>query len=225
MIVLINSSHAMELGFLEDGVDAALWIGGPGSRGMDAVGQVLAGAVNPSGRLPDTYAYDHTTAPAYWNAGGFTYSNLDKRNYVEYVEGIYVGYRFYETRFIDNTTGQCDEVAYEQTVQYPFGYGLSYTSFEQSIEDFSVDNGIVTMKVKVSNTGDAAGKDVAQVYFTTPYTAGGIEKAHVVLAAFGKTGLLQPGESETLTLTFAVDDMASYDEKGGGVLRVGGGDL
>ena len=223
VIVLINSSHAMELGFLEDGVDAALWIGGPGSRGMDAVGQVLAGAVNPSGRLPDTYAYDHTTAPAYWNAGDFTYSNLDKRNYVEYVEGIYVGYRFYETRFIDNATGQCDEAAYEQTVQYPFGYGLSYTSFEQSIEDFSVDKGTVTVKVKVSNTGDAAGKDVAQVYFTAPYTPGGIEKAHVVLAAFGKTGLLQPGESETLTLTFAVDDMASYDEKGAGcyVLEAG----
>ena len=223
VVVLINSSHAMELGFLEDGVDAALWIGGPGSRGMDAVGQVLAGAVNPSGRLPDTYAYDHTTAPAYWNAGDFTYSNLDKRNYVEYVEGIYVGYRFYETRFIDNATGACDEAAYEKTVQYPFGYGLSYTTFEQSIEDFSVDKGTVTMKVKVSNTGDAAGKDVAQVYFTAPYTVDGIEKAHVVLAAFGKTGLLQPGDSETLTLTFAVDDMASYDEKGAGcyVLEAG----
>ena len=223
VVVLINSSHAMELGFLEDGVDAALWIGGPGSRGMDAVGQVLAGTVNPSGRLPDTYAYDHTTAPAYWNAGDFTYGNLDKRNYVEYVEGIYVGYRFYETRFIDNATGTCDEAAYEKTVQYPFGYGLSYTSFEQAIEDFSVDKGLVTMKVKVTNTGDAAGKDVAQVYFTAPYTVGGIEKAHVVLAAFGKTGLLQPGDSETLTLTFAVDDMASYDEKGAGcyVLEAG----
>ncbi len=223
VVVLINSSHAMELGFLEDGVDAALWIGGPGSRGMDAVGQVLAGTVNPSGRLPDTYAYDHTTAPAYWNAGDFTYGNLDKRNYVEYVEGIYVGYRFYETRFIDNATGTCDEAAYEKTVQYPFGYGLSYTSFEQAIEDFSVDKGLVTMKVKVTNTGDAAGKDVAQVYFTAPYTVGGIEKAHVVLAAFGKTGLLQPGDSEILTLTFAVDDMASYDEKGAGcyVLEAG----
>lgn len=223
VIVLINSSHAMELGFLEDGVDAALWIGGPGSRGMDAVGQVLAGTVNPSGRLPDTYAYDHTTAPAYWNAGDFTYGNLDKRNYVEYVEGIYVGYRFYETRFIDNATGVCDEAAYEKTVQYPFGYGLSYTSFEQAIEDFSVDKGTVTMKVKVSNTGNAAGKDVAQVYFTAPYTVGGIEKSHVVLAAFGKTGLLQPGDSETLTLTFAVDDMASYDENGAGcyVLEAG----
>ena len=117
----------------------------------------------------------------------------------------------------------CDEGAYGNTVQYPFGYGLSYTSFEQAIEDFSVDKDTVTMKVKVTNTGDTAGKDVAQVYFTAPYTAGGIEKAHVVLAAFGKTGELQPGDSETLTPTFAVDDMASYDENGAGcyVLEAG----
>lgn len=137
VVVLINSSHAMELGFLDGAdIDAALWIGGPGSMGMNAVGQVLAGTENPSGRLPNTYAYDHSTVPAYWNAGDFTYSNLDKRNYVEYAEGIYVGYRFYETRFIDNATGACDEAAYQKTVQYPFGYGLSYTSFEQATEDF-----------------------------------------------------------------------------------------
>ena len=224
VVVLINSSNAMELGFLEDdSIDAALWIGGPGSRGMNAVGKVLSGAVNPSGRLPDTYAYDHSTAPAYWNAGDFTYSNLDKRNYVEYVEGIYVGYRYYETRYIDNATGECDETAYRQVVQYPFGYGLSYTSFEQTIENYTAENGTITMEVKVTNTGDTAGKDVAQVYFTAPYTPGGIEKAHVVLAAFGKTGLLEPGQSETLTLSFAVDDMASYDENGAGcyVLEAG----
>ena len=224
VIVLINSSNAMELGFLdEDYIDAALWIGGPGSRGMNAVGEVLSGVVNPSGRLPDTYAYDHSTAPAYWNAGDFSYSNLDRRNYVEYVEGIYVGYRYYETRYIDNATGKCDESAYQKVVQYPFGYGLSYTSFEQAIEDFSADNGTITMKVKVTNTGNAAGKEVVQVYFTAPYTVGGIEKAHVVLAAFGKTGELQPNGSETVTLTFAVDDMASYDENGVGcyVLEAG----
>ena len=224
VIVLINSSHAMELGFLEDDyIDAALWIGGPGSRGMNAVGEALSGVVNPSGRLPDTYAYDHSTAPAYWNAGSFTYSNLDKRNYVEYVEGIYVGYRYYETRYINNSTGECDESAYQKVVQYPFGYGLSYTSFEQVIEDFSTSSGTVTMKVKVTNTGNAAGKEVVQVYYTAPYTPGGIEKAHVVLAAFAKTGELQPGGSETVTLTFAVDDMASYDENGAGcyVLEAG----
>lgn len=224
VVVLINSSNVMELGVLdEDYIDAALWIGGPGSRGMNAVGEVLSGAVNPSGRLPDTYAYDHSTAPAYWNAGSFSYSNLNRRNYVEYVEGIYVGYRYYETRYIDNATGKCDESAYRKVVQYPFGYGLSYTSFEQIIEDFSTSNGIITMKVKVTNTGDAASKDVVQVYFTAPYTVGGIEKAHVVLTAFGKTDELQSNGSETVTLSFAVDAMASYDEKGAGcyVLEAG----
>lgn len=116
VIVLVNSSNAMELGFLEDdSIDAALWIGSLGSTGFNAVGEILSGKVNPSGRLSDTYAYDLTTAPAYWNAGDFTYSNL-KHHYVEYAEGIYVGYRFYETRYVDNTTGVCDEAAYAKAV-------------------------------------------------------------------------------------------------------------
>ena len=215
VIVLVNSSHAMELGFLEDGVDAALWIGGPGSRGMNAVGQVLAGAVNPSGRLPDTYAYDHSTAPAYWNAGDFTYSNLDKRNYVEYVEGIYVGYRFYETRFVDNATGVCDEGAYGNTVQYPFGYGLSYTSFRQELCSFAVAADEIRLTVRVTNTGTRyAGQDVVQVYFSAPYTELdrqlGVEKPAAALAGFGKTGLLAPGEHEDVPVRFALEDMASY---------------
>lgn len=117
VIALINSSNAMELGFLEDdSIDAALWIGSLGSTGFNAVGEILSGKVNPSGRLSDTYAYDLTTAPAYWNAGDFTYANL-KHHYVEYVEGIYVGYRFYETRYVDNTTGVCDEAAYAKAVR------------------------------------------------------------------------------------------------------------
>lgn len=132
VIVLINSSNAMELGFLEDkNVDAALWVGGPGSTGCVAVGEVLSGAINPSGRLVDTYAYDLTTAPAYYNAGDFTYTSNGEdtsEHYVEYAEGIYVGYRYYETRYVDNATGKCDEDAYGKVVQYPFGYGLSYTS-------------------------------------------------------------------------------------------------
>ena len=213
VIVLINSSHAMELGFLEDGVDAALWIGGPGSRGMDAVGQVLAGTVNPSGRLPDTYAYDHTTAPAYWNAGDFTYGNLDKRNYVEYVEGIYVGYRFYETRFIDNATGACDEAAYEKAVQYPFGYGLSYTTFEQTLDSLNVNLGekTVAASVTVKNTGSVAGKDAIQLYVSLPYITGGLEKAAVQLLDFAKTDELAPGESKTYTLTADMQNMTSWD--------------
>ena len=212
VILLLNTSNAMELGFLEEeGIDAALWIGAPGSTGMNAVGQVLSGEVNPSGRLADTYAYDLTSSPAYWNSGVFSYTNLENRYYFEYAEGIYVGYRFYETRWIDNATGECDEAAYQAMVQYPFGYGLSYTTFEQSISDFAADDETITLEVQVTNTGDTAGKDVVQVYYTAPYTVGGIEKSHVVLAGFGKTGLLQPGDSETVTVSFAVEDMASYD--------------
>ena len=216
VVVLINSSNAMELGFLED-VDAALWIGSPGAVGFNSVGNVLTGAVNPSGRLTDIYAYDLTTSPAYYNAGSFTYSNLSNRNYVEYAEGIYIGYRYYETAAVDGY------INYDDTVQYPFGYGLSYTSFEQSIEGYSSGNGTINMLVKVTNTGSAAGKDVAQVYYTAPYTAGGIEKAHVVLAGFAKTKLLQPNESEMVTISFKAEDMASYDEKGSGcyVLEAG----
>ena len=214
VIVLVNSSNAMELGFLEDdSIDAALWIGSLGSTGFNAVGEILSGKVNPSGRLSDTYAYDLTTAPAYWNAGDFTYSNL-KHHYVEYAEGIYVGYRFYETRYVDNTTGVCDEAAYAKAVQYPFGYGLSYTTFEQSIADYKTTDSAIEMTVEVKNTGAVAGKDVVQVYYTAPYTIGGIEKSHVVLAGFAKTGLLQPGASEKVTVTFAPEDMASYDETG-----------
>ena len=214
VIVLINSSNAMELGFLEDdSIDAALWIGSLGSTGFNAVGEILSGKVNPSGRLSDTYAYDLTTAPAYWNAGDFTYANL-KHHYVEYAEGIYVGYRFYETRYVDNTTGVCDEAAYAKAVQYPFGYGLSYTTFEQSIADYKTTDSAIEMTVEVKNTGAVAGKDVVQVYYTAPYTIGGIEKSHVVLAGFAKTGLLQPGASEKVTVTFAPEDMASYDETG-----------
>ena len=205
---MINASNAMELGFVE-GVDACVWVGSPGAVGFNAVGRMLTGAVNPSGRLTDIYAYDLTTAPAYCNAGSFTYGNL-KRNYVEYAEGIYVGYRYYETAAED---GYID---YAATVQYPFGYGLSYTSFTQSIENYVDGGGNIILQVKVTNTGSTAGKDVAQVYYTAPYTKGGIEKAHVVLAGFAKTKLLQPGESETLTISFPEEDMASYDSRGSG---------
>ncbi|MDO5325525.1 MAG: glycoside hydrolase family 3 N-terminal domain-containing protein, partial [Clostridia bacterium] len=216
VIVLINSSNAMELGFVE-GVDACLWVGSPGAVGFNAVGSVLTGVVNPSGRLTDIYAYDLTTAPAFYNAGSFTYGNL-KRNYVEYAEGIYVGYRYYETAAADSF------IDYDQTVQYPFGYGLSYTSFSQAIESFVDGGGNIIMQVKVENTGSVPGKDVAQVYYTAPYTQGGIEKAHVVLAGFGKTKLLNPGESETLTISFREEDMASFDTKGAGCYVLEAGD-
>lgn len=215
VIVLINSSNAMELGFLEDkNVDAALWIGGPGSTGCVAVGEVLSGAINPSGRLVDTYAYDLTTAPAYYNAGDFTYTSNGEdtsEHYVEYAEGIYVGYRYYETRYVDNETGKCDEDAYDKVVQYPFGYGLSYTSFEQKITHHEVKDGKINIEIEVKNTGKVAGKDVAQVYATAPYTNGGIEKSFVELEGFAKTGVIEPGKSEKVTVSFDVEDMAAYD--------------
>ncbi len=215
VIVLINSSNAMELGFLEDkNVDAALWIGGPGSTGCVAVGEVLSGAINPSGRLVDTYAYDLTTAPAYYNAGDFTYTSNGEdtsEHYVEYAEGIYVGYRYYETRYVDNETGKCDEDAYGKVVQYPLGYGLSYTSFEQKITHHEVKDGKINIEIEVKNTGKVAGKDVAQVYATAPYTNGGIEKSFVELEGFAKTGVIEPGKSEKVTVSFDVEDMAAYD--------------
>jgi beta-glucosidase len=212
VIVIINSSEAMELGFLEeDWINAALWIGGPG-EGLEALGRTLRGDVNPSGRLVDTYAYDLSSAPSYYNFGHYEYENAPGNYFVEYEEGIYVGYRYYETRFIN------DEASYRRTVQFPFGYGLSYTSFNWEVTRASPadggslnKDGVITVDVRVTNTGPVAGKDVAQLYYTAPYTPGGIEKAQVALGAFEKTGLLQPGESQTLTLTLPARDMASYD--------------
>lgn len=223
VIVLVNSTNVMELGWLEDdSIDAALWIGCLGSTGANAVGNVLSGVVNPSGRTTGTFAYEVESAPTYYSVGSYDYTNVqytntnpiggggdpDNYHYVDYIEGIYVGYRYYETAAAD---GYID---YDKVVQYPFGYGLSYTSFTQEISNFQNDGTTITVDVTVTNTGSAAGKDVAQVYFSAPYTPGGIEKSHVVLADFAKTGIIEPGQSETVTLTFAVEDMASYDYTG-----------
>lgn len=222
VVVILNSSFPMELGFLDDEkIAGALWIGGPGSVGFNAVGEILAGEINPSGRLVDTYAYDETSAPSFNNIGEFPYSNSEfdyekdtwHYKYVNYAESIYVGYRYYETRYIDNQTGEMDEAAYEKAVQYPFGYGLSYTNFKQEITNFKVDGNEAKMTVKVTNTGKKAGKDVVQLYYTPPYTIGGIEKSHVVLSGFAKTQELAPNQSEEVNLSFDVENMASYDEK------------
>lgn len=187
VIVIINSSNAMELGFLEnENIDAAIWIGGPGSTGLQSVADIICGKVNPSGKLADTYAYDLTTAPSYYTSTAGTYTNYDKfddsadgyDNKVDggvtwYTEGIYVGYRYYETAAAEGYLN------YEDTVQYPFGYGLSYTSFDWEIEnqDFGDVHGDISIDVKVTNTGNVAGKDVVELYFTAPYYDGGIEKS------------------------------------------------
>ena len=241
VVVIINSSNAMELGFIDDSsVDAALWIGGPGCEGCNSLGQILTGKVNPSGRLTDTYAYDLTCNPSYYNFGQFLFENTDNKYslifenpsvfngenyaYADYAEGIYVGYRYYETRWIDNETNECDETAYKANVQYPFGYGLSYTEFEQKITDFTDDGDTITLEVTVTNVGDTAGKDAVQIYYTAPYYPGGIEKSFVNLEDFGKTQILNPGESETISFTFKYEDMASYDYSGHGCYVLEHGD-
>ncbi len=227
VVVVLNSPNAMELGFLEDeGIDAALWVGTVGATGCNAIGNVLTGAVNPSGKTVDSFPYAAESAPSYYNFGGRDYTNAtytnaatfagtgdsasgaDNYHYVEYQEGIYVGYRYYETAAADGF------IDYDTTVQYPFGYGLSYTTFEQTLDSVSDDGTTITAKVTVTNTGSVAGKQVAEIYVAAPYTKGGIEKSSVVLAGFDKTKLLEPGESQTLSISFAREDMASYDYTG-----------
>jgi beta-glucosidase len=212
VIVIINSSEAMELGFIDEAwINAALWIGSPG-EGLNALGRVIAGEVNPSGRLVDTYAYHMRDDPTFANFGSFGYDNAPGTYFVEYEEGIYVGYRYWETRYIN------DEGGYRRAVQFPFGYGLSYTSFDWELIRSTPasggtlsEDGTISVDVRVRNTGNRPGKDVVELYLTAPYTPGGIEKAHVVLIGFEKTSLLQPGAEEILTISVPVASLASYD--------------
>ena len=207
VIVIVNVGNATELGIVDeyDSIEAVVWTGIPGTQGCISLGKVLSGEINPSGRLVDTYAYDVSSAPASENFGDYKYTNLEGKAFINYEEGIYVGYRYYETRYAGDETG------YWNAVQYPFGYGLSYTDFSWETVNFAVDNETVTWEVKVTNTGDVAGKDVVQLYFSAPYIPGGIEKSAIELAAYDKTELLAPGASETLTISFPVRDMSSYD--------------
>ena len=224
VIVLFNIPSSFEATFLTDPayaafadkIDAAVWIGFTGSNGITALGEILNGTVNPSGRLVDTWAADFSRNPAFQNFGtGHTDQTTDQYDLgmyysVDYEEGIYVGYRYYETR------GYTDgEDWYKANVVFPFGYGLSYTTFdwevgEPSAAAFDADT-VVTVPVTVRNSGSAAGKDVVQLYASAPYTAGGIEKAHKVLVGYAKTKLLQPGEQDTVTVSFTPYDAASYD--------------
>ena len=207
VIVIVNAGNTLELGFLDEypSIKAAVWTGTPGSRGAVSLGKILAGDVNPSGRLTDTYVYDNSTHPSTENFGNYQYDNIDGIGLLEYEEGIYIGYRYYETYYLDN------EAEYQKTVQYPFGHGLSYTDFEWELVDSTIDDDMVTVDVKVTNTGERDGKDVVQVYFSAPYYEGGIEKSAIELGAYAKTGLLKPNESEVLSISFATRDMSSYD--------------
>lgn len=224
VVVVFNTPSSFEATFLKDSayaafadkIDAAVWIGFTGSNGITALGEILNGDVNPSGRLVDTWAADFTKNPSFVNFGtGCLPDTTDKYDggmyySVDYEEGIYVGYRYYETR------GETDgEDWYNANVVYPFGYGLSYTTFDWTVGDVSASEielgTTITVPVTVKNTGSVAGKEVVQLYASAPYTLGGIEKAHKVLVGFAKTKLLQPGESETVTVSFDPYSAASYD--------------
>ena len=230
VIVLINNSVPIEIDKLkkDDKVDAILLVGEPGDNGFEAVGKILTGEVNPSGHLADTYAADFTKTPSYQNVSHLG-TSTDNAQYVidgkavntyfrDYDEGIYVGYRYYETAYAETEAGNYDGFDYDKEVSYPFGYGLSYTSFSwdvvsQPASTTLAKDGVLNFKVKVTNTGDVAGKDVVELYYHAPYTKGGIEKSDVVLGDFAKTDLLEPGQSEVLSLKVKVNDMASYDYK------------
>ncbi|MFR5148256.1 MAG: glycoside hydrolase family 3 C-terminal domain-containing protein [Ruminococcus sp.] len=223
VIVVYNGANQFELGFADEypQIKSVVWCPGTGNVGFNALGKVFSGEVNPSGKTPDTFIYDMTTAPWWNNAEKTEYTNLadmavEGMNagtaqvyapaFTNYVEGIYVGYKYYET------AAQEGAIDYDKTVQYPFGYGLSYTEFEQKMGELEEKDGQISVDVEVTNSGDVAGKDVVEVYYKPPYTNGGIEKSSANLIEFEKTNLLQPGESQTVTVTFSIEDMASYDE-------------
>lgn len=249
VIVLINSTNALQCDFLTDdsyGVDAALWIGYTGTWGLNAVADILTGEVNPSGHLVDTYCNDNSTAPSLVNFYGKMYANATEDNnadwydfqldgnkyYNAYQEGIYVGYRYYETRYEDAVmgTGNAGDYSYDANVAYPFGYGLSYTTFDwsnfKSSYDAATDSFNVSVDVK--NTGNMAGKEVVQVYFQSPYTdydkQNKVEKAAVELCGFGKTELLEPGATETVTVNVPRSELAAYDANGAKTYILDAGD-
>ncbi|HAK18263.1 MAG TPA: beta-glucosidase, partial [Lachnospiraceae bacterium] len=224
VILVYNGANAFELGFVKDHpqIKSVLWAAGMGHVGMTALGKIVTGEVNPSARTIDTYVYDLTKTPWWNNFGDFNYTNMDEFNvpgksfatgedtlavpsFINYTEGIYVGYKFYET------AAQEGLIKYDDVVQYPFGYGLSYTTFEQKMGDITEKDGVLSFDVTVTNTGDVAGKDVVEVYDNPPYKNGGIEKASANLVAFDKTDLLDPGASQKLTISINVEDLASYD--------------
>ena len=239
VIVLINSTNALECDFIDNeeyGIDAVLWIGYTGGWGLNGVADILVGNANPSGRLVDTYCYDNTTTPSMESIYGADYTNYDPKDeehwysvangqldgnhhYITYQEGIYVGYRYYETRYEDIVMGTANvgDYDYATTVAYPFGYGLSYTEFEYSNfkAEYNKDTDSFDVEVDVTNTGDVAGKEVVQIYFQSPYTEydkeNGIEKAAVELCGFDKTEVLEPGASETVKINVPREELACYD--------------
>ena len=234
VIVLLNNASAMEVQEIQDndGVDAILQVGLPGGYGFYGVADILSGDVNPSGHLTDTYAVKNANSPAAQNFGDLQWTNanpdIQMNDAIVEAENIYIGYKYYETRYFDTVMNQGNASStvgsstgsawnYDDEVTYPFGYGLSYTTFTQTLDDLNVDldNETVTAKVTVTNTGSVAGKDVVQLYVSLPYTdydkEHGVEKAAVQLLDYGKTAELAPGASETVTITADMQNMASWD--------------
>ena len=241
IVVLINTSNALQVDFLKDneyGVDATLWIGGVGQTGLNAVAEILSGKVNPSGSLPDTYCYDNYSSPVMQNFTPIVYDGDTSKipghadTYMIYQEGIYVGYKYYETRYEDYVMGKgnAGEYKYGNAVAFPFGYGHSYTNFEYSNMSltFDKDTTTYTINVTVTNKGDVAGKETVQIYVSSPYTQydidNKIEKASVSLVGFDKTDILEPGASETLKIEVDGDYVASYDAYKAGTYILDAGD-
>lgn len=234
VIVIYNGANALELDWTEEyeQIKSVLLCAGAGATGFNALGNIISGEINPSGKTADTWVKDLDQAPYINNIGHFAYTNTQDVedaakqaweradgivSFVNYTEGIYTGYRFYETAAEEGL------INYDDVVMYPFGYGLSYTTFSQEMGELQIAEDAISVDVTVTNTGDTAGKEVVELYYEPPYTNGGIEKASVNLAAFDKTDLLEPGQSQTMTLTFNIEDMASYDTYGEGayVLEAG----
>lgn len=227
VILVYNGANTMELQIADEyeQIKSVLWVPGTGQNGFNALGEILSGEINPSAKTADTFVRDLTATPSWNNFGDYEYDNMDEfmisesdpyvpgalPHFVNYTDGIYIGYKFYETAAEEGL------IEYEDLVQYPFGYGLSYTSFTQEMGEMTADeDGNIRFDVTVTNTGDAAGKDVVEVYYNPPYTNGGIEKASANLIAYDKTDMLEPGESQTLSISLRAEDMASYDNKENG---------
>lgn len=228
VIFIYNSAHSFELNFVEDypEIKSVLWVPGTGNVGFNALGKIINGEINPSGKTSDTFLRDMTMAPWWETFSAITYDNMSDRiatasftaeitftiepSFVNYNEGIYVGYKYFETAAAEGFLN------YEESVKYPFGYGESYTTFEKTMTDLKQEGDMVSFDVTVTNTGSVAGKDVAEIYYNPPYTNGGIEKSTANLLLFQKTDMLKPRESQTINFEFNIEDMASFDEKGTG---------
>lgn len=235
VVLVYNGANVMELTVADEyeQIKGVIWCPGTGNSGFNALGRILSGEVNPSAKAADTFVRDLTLSPSWNNFGDFQYDNMDEftiadtdpyvpgtvPHFVNYTEGIYVGYKFYETAATEGL------INYDDVVQYSFGHGLSYTTFTQEMGEISKDaDGTISFDVTVTNTGDTKGKDVVEVYYNPPYTNGGIEKSSANLAAFDKTDILEPGASQTLTLSFTEEEMASYDVNGAGCYVLEAGD-